>query len=207
MVKSKKYFVMLILIGVCLVSSQTTNAALELDLWMTGELVGTELTVEVHRTNTEFGLGGLSYNLQFSESLETSREYSDYGWIANNIVFDGSSPEDGDSPVSLTNAVFDTVVNPAGTEFPADTSGVVEMLTFTNISMLSERWIYIDLQAPDASDGSGQSLIGDLGGSINVIDQSGLPEAHTFGIYVVPEPTTFVLFGLGSLALLKRRKS
>jgi len=206
MVNSGKYFVPFILVCVFL-SAQTLSATPLLELWMTGELVGTELNVEVHRTNTDFGLGGLSYNLQFSESLEVSREYSDYGWIASDSLFDSSSPADGDAPISVTGAVFDTLVNPVGTEFPADSSNVVELLTFTNISLTSERWIYIDILTPDASDGSGLSLIVDLGGSINIIAQNGLPETHTFGIYVVPEPTTFVLFGLGSLILLKRRKA
>jgi len=177
-----------------------------LDLWMTGELVGAELAVEVHRTNTDFGLGGLTYELQFSESLELSREYSDYGWLANDGLFDNSSPLDSTAPVSLVSATFDTVANPAGTEFPADTSGTVEVLTFTNVALVPARWLFIDILMPQASDGSGQDLETDLGGSINIISQNGLPEPHTFGVYVVPEPSTLILFGLGSLVLVNRKR-
>jgi len=207
MARFGKLLVILLLLCAWVMSPKRADAVPVLDLWMTGELIGTQLTVEVHRTNTDFGLGGLSYDLQFSESLELTREYSDYGWFANDGVYDSSSPLDGAAPVSLSSATFDTVADPAGSEFPAGTSGAVEILTFTNVVLSPARWLFVDILALQASDGSGQNLETDLGGSINVISQNGLPEPHTFGVYVVPEPSTLLLFGLGGLIFVSRKRS
>lgn len=215
--KSRKLFMVLLFAGVCLMASKKANAVPLLELWMTGELVGTELTVEIHRTNTDFGLGGLSYNLQFSESLELSREYSDYGWIADDGIFDISNPVDidgGSVPDWFTSIRFDTVRDPAGSEFAAGTSGTVELLTIT-LDDLTPRWIYFDLSGASASDGQGQHLETTLGGSINVIPTiypnpipSSLdpPEPGHSMAYGVPEPTTLLLIGVGSLVLLKKRR-
>lgn len=178
-----------------------------LDLWLTGQLDDTTLTVEVHRANQQFGLGGLHYELQLSETLDLSREYSDFGWVANNGFWDCSNPLDGAAAVSLISATFDTVADLPASEFPADTSGTVEVLTFSGLSTTVARWIYLDIMFPSASDGVGQDLVSELGGSINVIAQDGLPVPHTFGVHVTPEPSTLMLFTLASLLLLRRRKT
>lgn len=219
MIKSGKLFIVLLFAGVCLMASKKANAVPLLELWMTGELVGTELTVEIHRTNTDFGLGGLSYNLQFSESLYLSREYSDYGWVANDGVFDISNPVDigagGSASATLNSIRFDTVFNPPGSEFPAGTAGTVESLAIT-LYDLTPRWIYFDIVTPSASDGLGQNLETTLGGSINVIStiypdpippSLDTPEPGHSLAYGVPEPTTLMLFGLGGLFLRKKRKT
>jgi len=188
--------------GAAIVPSQSDPP--ELVLSMTGTLVGNQLTVDVHRTNTGFGLGGLAYDLQFSETLEMTRQYGLFGWVANDGLFDGSNPLDGASPVSRTTALFNTVSGMQGGEFPAGTSGTVEVLTFTNIDLVSPRWIYIDILTPQASNGNGDNLVTTLNGSINVIAQPGLPETHTFGVFV-PEPATVILLGLGAFMAIKRR--
>lgn len=178
-----------------------------LDLSLTGQLDDTTLTVEVHRTNQQFGLGGLYYELQFSETLDVPREYSDFGWVASDGLWDYSNPLDGAAPVSLISATFDTVADPPASEFPADTSGTVEVLTFSGLSTTVARWIYLDIMSPSASDGIGRDLVSELGGSINVIDQQGLPVLHTFGVHVTPEPSTIMLFTLAGLLLLRKRKT
>ena len=178
---------------VVLVAVLARPAAAEpvLDLWLTGQ----------------FGLGGLHYELQLSEALDLTREYSDFGWVANDGFWDCSNPLDGAAAVSLIIATFDTVADPPASEFPADTSGTVEVLTFSGLSTTVARWIYLDIMFPSASDGLGQDLVSELGGSINVIDQQGLPVPHTFGVHVTPEPSTLMLFTLASLLLLRKRKT
>ncbi len=151
MVKSGKVLVVLSFVIICFMVAEKANADPMLDIWMNGELIGSELTVEVHRTNTEFGLGGLSYDLQSSESLELSREYSDYGWIADDPIFDISNPVDGAAPGLFASIRFDTVFDPAGSEFAPGT-GIVELLTIT-LDNFTPRWIYFDLSGPSASDG------------------------------------------------------
>jgi hypothetical protein len=190
-----KWFSALLCVSV-FVTPKMVRAVPTLDLWMTGELAGTDITIEVHRTNTDFGLAGLSYSLQFSESLWLSREYSNYGWIANDGLFDNSNPLDGAAAVSLTTATFDTVASPAGAEFAADTSGIVELLTFSDVTLMQERWIYFDVLTPQASNGAGNDLETTLQGSINVT---------SFAVYV-PEPTTLVLIGVGGLTLLRKHR-
>jgi hypothetical protein len=185
----------------CAISLRSANAAAPtLDLSMTGGFnpVTSTATAQVNRTNTDFGLGGLSYNLQFSESLNLTREYSDYGWMANDGIFDSSIPTDG-STGSFTNIRFDTVHSPAGSEFSPG-SGTVESLNIT-LSNLTPRWIYFDIIAPSASNGSGTDLITGLGGSINIIPAG----AHTLVIYI-PEPTTMLLFSIGGLFALKKHR-
>ena len=207
--KSGKWLIVILCAAVLFIVSTEANADPVLDLWMTGGLVGTELTVEIHRTNTEFGLGGLSYNLQFSEPLELSREYSDHDWVANDGLFDTSNPIDigasGSASATLNSIRFDTVSNPPGSEFPAGIPDTVELLTIT-LYDLTPRWIYFDIVTPSASDGQGQNLETTLNGSINVIPMPGLPDSHTYGAEV-PEPTTLMLFALGSAILLKKRKA
>jgi len=90
MIKLSKFVVVFLCVCAFLTVSQKAKATPALNLWMTGELNGSDLTVQVHRENTEFGLGGLFYNLQFSEILESTREYNDYGSIANDGVWDSS---------------------------------------------------------------------------------------------------------------------
>jgi hypothetical protein len=58
--KSGQLFVALLSIIACLMIQGKAGAAAELTLQMTAEKVGDELFVEVHRTNTEFGLGGFA---------------------------------------------------------------------------------------------------------------------------------------------------
>lgn len=186
----------------------------ELVLEMSAERVGDELFVEVNRTNTGFGLGGLSYNLQFSEALGVTREYSDYGWFANDGVFDISSPLD-DTSAYLTSARFDTVAYPLDSEFDANTTGIVELFTF-DVSLM-ERWLYFDLSDASASNGLGDDLESTLGGSVSIIDTvlilpPGLDptgpaeQGHTLAIFV-PEPATLMFLALGGTVLLKKRRA
>lgn len=202
--KRGRVFSLVLIVIMHMISVRLTNADPALDLWM--DFNSETSTVEVHRTNTEFGLGGLSYDLQFSETLQlTNREYSDYGWIANDGLFDSSNPGDG-STGSFTNIYFDTAHSPAGTEFGAGTTGIVESLGI-NIIDPTPRWIYFDILSPSTSDGAGTDLM-NLGGSLNIIPDDNLdaPEqGHTLAVYV-PEPTTMLFFGLGGIFALKRRK-
>lgn len=205
MLKTRKLFLIVLCQAALWAVPKGAAAELILELWMTVEQQDTDLVIEVHRANTDFGLGGLSYNLEFSETVETSREYSDYGWVANDGFWDNSNPLDGAVAVSLDSARFDTVVDPATSEFPESTSGTVEVLTLTNIAPAPPRWIFVDILGPAASDGPGNDLVAELGGTISVIPQQGLPEPHTLGIFV-PEPGTLILFGLAGVFLLKRRR-
>lgn len=207
--KLGKLFMVLLSVGACFIMPERAMATLELDLWMTGDYDSATgiITAEVHFTNVDFGLGGLAYDLQFSESFELSREYSDYGWTANDGIFDISNPVDvggtGSIPGIFIGLRFDTVVDPAGSEFPPGSSGIVEVLTGKLVGP-APHWIYFDLIEPSASDGFGQDLETALGGSIDVIND---PQSdHTLALYI-PEPCTLILIGLGGLALLRGRKT
>ena len=198
--KRGRVFPLLVCFVLCVISPRSANAVPQLDLWMTHDFSGTSpFEIQVHRTNTDFGLGSLTYNLQFSESLNLTREYSDHGWVADTVsiddVYDNSSPIDGSSG-SFTNIYFDTVHSPAGEEFGVG-SGVVEALTIEIIDW-TPRWIYLDVVSPAATNGSGVDLITGLGGSLTVSPGSNpyaLEQGHTLAIYI-PEPITMVLFGL-----------
>jgi hypothetical protein len=197
--KRDRVFLMLACFSVCTVWSQQVNAVPQLGLSMTGSFnsATSTITAQVNRTNTDFGLGGLSYTLSFSESLNLTREYSDYGWITNDGLFDNSNPVDGSSSASFLNIGFDTIHSPAGSEFSAG-SGIVESLTI-HISNLTPRWIYFDIISPSASNGAGSDLISNLGGSINI------GQGHELAIQI-PEPVSLALFGLGGLVALRRQK-
>lgn len=194
-------FLMIICFSVCIIGLQPANADPVLDIWMTGNFMRTSsFEVQVHRTNTEFGLGSLSYDLQFSESLNLIREYSNYEWVANDGLFDNSDPNDGFAG-SFASIRFDTVHDPAGTEFSPG-SGYVETFT-VELSALTPCWIYFDIYSPAATNGSGVDLITGLGGSLNVIpDNTG----HTLGVYI-PEPATLILMGVGTVVLLRKRRA
>lgn len=73
--KSSGIFLMIICFGVCIVGLQLANADTMLDLWMTGKFDPETMIIDanVHRINTEFGLGSLSYDMQFSELLQLTR--------------------------------------------------------------------------------------------------------------------------------------
>jgi hypothetical protein len=215
-VKSGKLLSVLSLVIVCLLMPGKASVAVELVLEMSAERLGDELFVTVNRTNTGFGLGALSYDLQFSEALVTTREYSDYGWYANDGLFDISNPTDGSSPDFFTDVRFDTAFDPAGEEFPPDTSGIVEVLTLSD-DFLTGRWIYFDLLVESASNGSGANLETTLGGTISIIDNVFIlpPEldptgpaeqGHTLAVYI-PEPATLMLLALGGTVLLKKRRA
>lgn len=207
-----KFYVVL-LVGLCFCSVTFANDP-NLVLWLAGPNDWTDtqnpILVEVYAKNTDFGLGSLSYELTFTELLELSREYSDYGWVANDGMYDISNPVDGAAPGPFTTIRFDTVVDPAGSEFPSGTSGIVELLTIYPLAdMTTQRCIYIDLLNPSASDGMGYDLETTLGGSINLqlCQNPYCPElSHAYAV-LIPEPATVLLFGLGGLALLRRRKA
>jgi hypothetical protein len=183
------------------ISQRPSNAAPALDLWM--EFNSGTSTVEVHRENIDFGLGSLTYDLAFNAPQNIAREYSSYGWVANDGEFDGGTPGDG-STGSFASVFFDTVHSPAGTEFAAGT-GIVETLTFVDPT---PRWIFFDILSPIATDGAGTSLVADppygLGGTLTVrADPDG--QGHTFAVYI-PEPVTILLFGAGGLFVLTKPK-
>ena len=212
MKRSKWLKLGLSLVVVFLLSGVLSAQSPSLDLWMDASLSGATLEVDVWRENIGFGLGGLSYDLLFSESLDLSREYSDYGWVADDGLFDISSPVDvgasGSIPGIFTSITFDTVADPNGSEFAAGTSGIVELLNIT-LDDFTPRWIYFDIVSPSASNGAGDDLVTILQGTLNVIadDNPDPPEqGHTLAVYV-PEPGTIFLFGLGGLALMRKRKA
>ena len=202
--KRGRVFPLVLFVIISAISVQSATADPELDLWMAGGFDGTStILVEVRRSNVDFGLGGLSYNLQFSESLNLTREYSDYGWVANDGIFDNSNPIDGTTG-SFTNIYFDTVHSPAGTEFSAG-SGDVESLVI-EVTDLTPRWIYFDILSPSASDGSGTDLL-NLGGTIDVWpDDITAPEpGHARAVYI-PEPATMLFLSLGGIFVLKKHR-
>lgn len=199
---NKLIFILFVSVFIC---AGKVLAVPQLDLWMQHQRVNSDLVIEVHRENIDFGLGSLSYDLDFSEPLDVIREYSDYGWIAGDESWDKSDPLDAVASTDLEGVRFDTVHNPTGTEFPSDTSGIVEVLTFNGIFDTPKRWIYFDIASPQASNGSGADLETGLGGTINIIEKTGIPESHTYGVNV-PEPGILILFGVGSLLMLRKSK-
>ena len=196
--KQGKVVIALICLNICVMSSQQAIAEPALNLSITGsfESSTSTISVQVNRENSEFGLGGLIYNLHFSESLLLSREYSDYGWLASDGIFDGSSPKDttsGSSSLgSFSDISFETACNPAGSEFAAGT-GIVESLNI-QLSDLDTRDITFSFGSIQASDGLGNNLVTGLGGSIT---------STPFTIQV-PEPMSIALLGLGGLAILRK---
>lgn len=205
MMVPKNYLILSFCVCVCLLASAEATVLPSLDLWMTGYMTDTEIIVDVHRSNTGFDLGGLSYDLTFSETLEVRREYSDYEWIIEE--YDDSSPADGVSG-TLDSVTFDTGAEPFGSAFSEDEDegiGIVERLTFSLPADETPRWIYFDLAFGSASDGNGQDLLS-LDGAVNVFDADGLPEAHTFGVEIVPEAASLLLISAGAIFLRKRRK-
>jgi len=206
MIKINKFIlVSFILSSVFIIYTGKVSAEPQLDLWIEHQWSNSDLVIEIYRENKGFGLGGLSYDLTISESLDVSREYSDYGWITKDSLWDNCNPLDEIISTDQSSISFDTVSNPFGSEFPSDSSGIVEVVTFTNISDTTPRWIYFDFDSPSASNGSGDDLESVLGGSINIIEKQGMPETHTYGVYV-PEPGTLILLGFGGLLLLRKRK-
>jgi hypothetical protein len=175
---------------------------------------GTEVSLEVIRDHTEVDLAGIAYDLNIidgstSDPLAveiTDREYSDFGWIANDGLFDVSNPVDDDNvSVTLSSMRFDTVVDPLGSAFEAGTSGNVEVFSFIIPEVASPRWIMLDINFESASNEMGQDWEQDLSGVVNLIPGS-TPETSEYmhGIWV-PEPNSlmFVLFGL--IVTLKRK--
>lgn len=219
--KGWNWFLMVgVVLVFCLTTTPGANAQTPtLDFWMTGPGGITEpyyahpgevFDIAVWRENTVSGLGGLSYTMEFNETLDLVREYSDCGWIANDGLWDSSNPGDGDS-FNGPSIYFDTVHDPAGTEFPADTSGCVEIITITLSADPTLRWITFDLINPSASNGQGVDWElpspNGLGGIIN-IGGVNIPDAslHTYGVHV-PEPVTLSLLSLGLGFVVRRRKS
>ncbi|MBN2020329.1 MAG: hypothetical protein JW749_08895 [Sedimentisphaerales bacterium] len=194
--KRGRIFVMTCVV-LCAVFTQQVNAVPHLDLWM--EFDSGSSTVEVHRTNTDFGLGSLTYDLVFSESLNLTREYSDYGWTANDGLFDSSSPADGSSG-SFDNIRFNTVHSPAGSEFSPG-SGIVESFEITS-SDSTPRWIYFSISSPIATNGNGENLVSGLGGSLSVLPDVG---NYTLGVYI-PEPASLTLFALGCFIAIRKKR-
>lgn len=133
------------------------------------------VTIEISRTNTEQGLGGLAYNVNLSQTLLlTDREYGIFGWIANDGLFDNSVPlDDGAVSSSVQTFRFDTVVaGAAGAEFPPNTGGIVERFTIRTppLGVIPPQGltITVDLTAVSASDGDGLDWMTSLGGAITV---------------------------------------
>jgi len=205
MIKLSKLILIFFTLGSIFICTGKVSAEPQLDLWIEHQRNNSDLVIEIYRENTGFGLGGLSYNLELSEPLDVIREYSNYGWIAGDGFWDNSNPVDGVSSTDLSSVRFDTTREPTGSEFTQNTSGIVEVLTFPGIFDTPEHWIYFDLADTQATDGSGAYLETDLGGSINIIEKQGMPENHTYGVYV-PEPSTLILFSFGSLLLLRKKK-
>ena len=168
---------------------------------------GEVVMLTVNRDNQVAGLGGLAYDLNFSESLDLTRNYSGSGWIANDGLFDNSTPLKGVA-FNGTGIGLDTVKE-SFDEFPVGTSGSVEVLTITLPVNPTERWIFFDLVNPSASNSAGSDWVTGLGGDIIVgsVDVPGYNNPpHTYAIYV-PEPATLSLLAVGiSLAVRRRRK-
>jgi len=145
--------------------------------------------IEISRANTERGLGGLAYDVILSQSLHmVAREYSDFGWIANDGFFDNGDPKDsGAVSADFQAFTFDTVAaGPAGAEFPPDSSGLVERFTIrtppAGTIPPQGLTITVDLSDVSASDGAGADWTTSLGGTISVATDS---NGHAASLLVV----------------------
>jgi catechol 2,3-dioxygenase-like lactoylglutathione lyase family enzyme len=187
----------------------------KLDLWVTGPAQaqpGDIIEVTTHRANTQYGLAGLSYDLEFSIPLnELTRVYSAYGWIANeaNPAFDYCDPLEGDPAGIYDKIEFSTLADPFPSEFQPG-EGIIEVITLTIPGdAVVDSWVTFDLIFKDASDAFGYSWL-DLAGAegINVLP-SPEPEVAplAYGVKIVPEPATLSLLAFGwGLARLRRKR-
>ena len=201
-----RVFSLLVCFVLCVISPRSANAAPALNLWM--EFNSGTNAVEVHRENIDFGLGALAYNMTFDgESLDLSREYSDYGWFANDGLWDSSTPGDGVSARGFFTSIrFDTARSPANSEFSPGT-GVVESITIWD---LTPRWIYFDIlnntSSPVvATNGAGVNIVQLPGGSAPIVIPDPDGQGHTLAVYI-PEPATMLLLSLGGIFVLRKRK-
>jgi hypothetical protein len=190
----------------CFVTTVLGVESPKLTLWTESEFISGQIEVKVHRQNDGFGLGGLAYSMNFSESLNVIREYSDYGWVTKDGIFDLCDPADGENALNISTLHFDTVVEPPAAEFASGSTGIVETIRLTPTDIATPRWIYFDLGNAFASNGSGDDLKVSLGGSVDLLLNTNLPESHMAGIYI-PEPITLLLFGCGGMMLLRKRSA
>lgn len=183
-------------------------AALILDLKAVGPGSATSPstpTVSILGKNSDFGLGGLRYRVSFLCSVAaltspviSDRDYGSFGWVANDGLFDNSSPAEGSAAASFGNLILDTAVAPAGSERPAGADAVVEQFTINIPAGIPNGTVLtIALDQISASNGNGDDFITSMGGRITTGDLS---------ITIVPEPALLSVAGLLGGVLLRRRR-
>lgn len=155
-------------------------------------------TITIIATNVDFGLAGLVYTVQASVVVDVSaRQYSSYGWFANDGSLDNCSPAEEAVGTGLTSFYFDTLLSPVLSERPAGTTATVEHFDIAIPAGLADGTV-IDLWLSDvsASDGGANDLEGSLGGQVTT---SGLQ-------IIVPEPRAWAMaLLLGGLFLRRSR--
>lgn len=175
------------------VASNRGWAAPTLTLTVSGPstaLPSSDVVIQIMRDNTEQGLGGLAYDLNLDMTLTlVDREYSNFGWLANDGLFDNGAPvDDNNASGNFSTLRFDTIpAGGGGAEFPADTIGIVEQLTFRmpppGVIPPQGLTIGIDLANVSASNGAGSDWTTALGGAIvTPVDSNG----HGLTITVIP---------------------
>ena len=167
-------------------------AAPTITLTVTGSstvLPSSDVTLQINRANTEQGLGGLAYTISLDTMLEVvGREYSDFGWVAADGLFDNSNPVDDNNASGVFQTMrFDTIpAGAAGAEFPANTAGTVEQITLRmpapGLIPPNGLMIGLDLINVSASNGAGADWTLGLGGSIVVATDT---NGHAFTLTVV----------------------
>lgn len=171
-----------------------------LDLSIVGPVTASSpgtVTISILATTTDFELGGLSYAVEpqiggSTAALEVSnRNYSQFGWIANDNDMDNCSPAEGASAVSTSSIYFDTVVE---SQF-ASGSFVDRFDLAIPAGLIDGTVITLLLSDPQASNAVGDDLVSALNGQITTAPLT----------IVVPEPASvFLMLFLGTFALRRR---